>query len=64
MQSQYILANSKRELILQIIPMSHELWKAGINMYDPIEYLNLVKTSLEETNPKPQWAGQVLEIIG
>jgi ribonuclease HII len=57
------LTERKREYIMQIIPVKHELWLAGITTECSKEYLNLVKMTLEETNPKPIWAAEVLHII-
>lgn len=52
----------KREYIMQVIPVKHELWLAGIKL-EPADFLRHVQEQLEVTNPKPLWAAEVLHII-
>ena len=62
----YILKNldeRKKQYLLQLIPINHELWLAGVLISDPKEFLQLVKETLDETIPKPSWAAEALHII-
>lgn len=53
----------KKQYLLQLIPINHELWLAGSIVETPSEYIELVRVTLDETNPKPAWADEALHII-